>query len=222
MLAEWSCDFVILEILSPYKWGMRSDCCHPRCSELCCPQWGWGQHGTQSASHPCLSGRFDVTNGSSWGPAYNGWVNVRGRTGTKQNYQRRTGPQSSNFCLLSEAAMERVEEQEQELWWLSAILEQTHREIHNSPAQANLEAASERELPTIPDMTPHTSLTSQSPAPRIQGLHEEMFDILPGTVNTVREPATRVRQMPNIVASNPADDSFEVILTHTDPRDVYY
>ena len=39
-----------------------------------------------------------------------------------------------------------------------------------------------------------------------------MFDILPGNVNTVRGAASRVRQMPNLVASNPTDDSFEEIL----------
>ena len=51
---------------------------------------------------------------------------------------------------------------------------------------------------------------------RIQGLHEEMFYILSGTVNTVRGAASRLRQMPNIVASNTTDDSFEEILTQAD------
>ena len=90
------------------------------------------------------------------------------------------------------------------------------REIHNPPAQAYVEAASERELPSAPEMTSHASLLSQSAAPRILGLHEEMLDILPGTVNTFRGTASRVRQMPNIVASNPTDGSFEEILTQTD------
>ena len=112
--------------------------------------------------------------------------------------------------------MERVEDQVQELRQLSAILEQTQREIHNSPAQADVEAASERELPSAPDMTLHASLQSQLSAPRIQGLHEEVFDILLGTVNTVRGAASRVRKMPNVVASNPTDDSFEEILNHAD------
>ena len=58
-------------------------------------------------------------------------------------------------------AMQRVEEQQQELRWLDAILEQTQREIHNPPAQADVEAASERELPSAPDMTPHASPPSQ-------------------------------------------------------------
>ena len=65
-------------------------------------------------------------------------------------------------------------------------------------------------------MTPHASPPSQSPAPRIWGLHEEMFDILPGTVNIIRWSASRARQMPNIVANNLNDDSFEEILTQAD------
>ena len=113
-------------------------------------------------------------------------------------------------------AMERAEEQEQKLRQLNAILEQTQREINSPPAQADVEAASEREIPSAPDMTPHASPPSQSPAPRIQGLHEEMFNILPSIVSTVRGAASRVRQMPNVVASNPTDDSFEDILTQAD------
>ena len=57
--------------------------------------------------------------------------------------------------------------------------------------QADVEATSERELPSAPDMTPHASPPSQSPAPTIQGLCEEMFDILPDIVNTVRVAASR-------------------------------
>ena len=62
----------------------------------------------------------------------------------------------------------------------------------------------------------HASLPSQSPAAKHLGLHEEMFDILPGTVNTVRGAASRVRQIPNVVASNPSDGSLEEILTKAD------
>ena len=52
-------------------------------------------------------------------------------------------------------AMEGVEEQEQELRQLHAILEQTQREIHNPPAQTDVEATSERELLSAPDMGSH-------------------------------------------------------------------
>ena len=65
-------------------------------------------------------------------------------------------------------------------------------------------------------MTPHASLPSQSPAPRMKGLCEEMFDILSGTLNTVIGAASRVRQMPNLVESNPTEDCFEEILTKAD------
>ena len=82
----------------------------------------------------------------------------------------------------------RAEEQEQELGQLGVILEQTERKIYNLPAQADVKAASERELPWAPDITPHASLPSQSPARRIQGLHEEMFDTLPSSVNTEKQP----------------------------------
>ena len=112
--------------------------------------------------------------------------------------------------------MERVEEQEKELRWFSTILEQTQRGIHNSSAQADVEAASEREFCSAPDMTPHASPPSQSPTLRIQGLHEEMFDIFPSTVNMVREAVSRVRQMPNIAARYPNDDSLVVLLTQAD------
>ena len=61
-------------------------------------------------------------------------------------------------------AMERVEEQEQELWWPNAIMKQTQREIHNPPSKAEVKAASERKLPSAPDMTPQASLLLQSPA----------------------------------------------------------
>ena len=43
-----------------------------------------------------------------------------------------------------------------------------------------------------------------------------MFNILPGAVNTMREAASRAREMPNIVMSNPTDDSFEKILNQAD------
>ena len=112
--------------------------------------------------------------------------------------------------------MERVEEQEQELRQLSAILEKAQREILNPHAQGDVEVASERELPSAPDMTPHASPPSQLPTQKFQHLCKEAFDILSSTVNTVREAASRVRQMPNVVASNPTDDSFEEILTQAD------
>ena len=88
--------------------------------------------------------------------------------------------------------------------------------MHNPPGKVDVEAASERELPSAPDMTPRALLPLQSYTPRDQDLHEEMFDILPGIVNTVIGAASRVRQRPNIVASNPTDDSFEDILTQAD------
>ena len=84
------------------------------------------------------------------------------------------------------------------------------------PVQVDVKATSERELPSAPDVTTHALLPSQSPAPRIWVLHEEMFHILPSTVNTVREAASRVRQIQNIVVSNPTDNSFEKILTQAD------
>ena len=90
------------------------------------------------------------------------------------------------------------------------------REIHNPSTQTDVEATSKRELPSSPDMTPHASPPSQSSAPRIQGLSEEMFDILPSTVNTLRGAASRVRQTPNIVASNPTDESFGEFLIQAD------
>ena len=78
------------------------------------------------------------------------------------------------------------------------------REIHNPPTQADVEGASERELPSAPDKTPHASLPSQSPAQRIRCLHEKCLIYCP------------VLQMSNIVAINPTDDSFEEILTQAD------
>ena len=62
-------------------------------------------------------------------------------------------------------------------------------------------------------MTPHASLPSQLLTPKFQSLCEELLDILPSTVNTVREAASRVKQTPNVVASNPTDDSYEEIQT---------
>ena len=114
--------------------------------------------------------------------------------------------------------MERVEKQEQELRQLSAILEWMPREIHLPSAQADVEATSDRELPSVQHMNTSCSPLPQSPTLRIQSLHEEMFDILPGTVNTIRGATSRPRQMPSIVAGNPTENSFEETLTQADHK----
>ena len=77
-------------------------------------------------------------------------------------------------------AMERLEEQERELWMLS-----------------NLMAKHQAILRTLPER-PQVQSPPSSPPHSLAWLRGEVEDVLPGTVNTTRRAVERVGQVPDL------------------------
>ena len=76
--------------------------------------------------------------------------------------------------------MEMVEEQERELRWLSNLMAEHQAILRTSPER------------------PQTQSPPTSPLHNLALLRDEVQDVLPGTVNTIRGAAERVGQVPDL------------------------